>query len=193
MNKLAISTILLLLLSTDPMTELPVESSAVNWIQPHGDVDHGGGNTFFHDGIDFGTDEGGKFYATTDGTIFEVDLDTQKGYPGTNYRIMIDIGDGVLLDYHFEIGGNATPAQRQANVLVTHGQVVTAGQHIANLIHGDDSNAADVAHVHWGIYGSVDPNKCPLSYFTPSVALQLETLYDSGIEKRPAYRQDLCE
>jgi murein DD-endopeptidase MepM/ murein hydrolase activator NlpD len=192
MNKLAISTILLLLLTTNPMTEIPIDSNSVRWIQPHGDVDHGGGNIFFHDGIDFGTVNGGKFFSTVNGIVSNIELNTGKGWPGTNYRIMIQVDANIILDYHFEIGGDAPLSQRQANVLVALGDPVTAGQHIANLIYGDDANAADVAHVHWGIYGNVDRTKCPLDYFSTAAAQSFEALYDSGIEKRPAYREDLC-
>jgi hypothetical protein len=173
----------------DPvLTHSPCEYEGLLWIQPFGNVDHGGGNAFFHNGLDFGN-PGGAFYASAAGNIIEVDLDTGVGYPGTNYRIRIQLNPSAILDYHFEIGGDASLAERESSVLVGQGEQVTAGRHIANLISKDDN----VAHVHWGVnvFGSTET--CPLDYFTDAAATALETLYDSGIEKRPANRPDLCE
>jgi hypothetical protein len=174
------------------LTHLPCDPASVDWMQPHGQVDHGGSNSFFHDGIDFGTTNGGKFFSAGNGQVTVVELNTGKGWPGTNYRIIIKTADDMNLDYHFEIGGYASEDTRISNIFVSVGDKVKAGQHIANLIYGDDSNADDIAHVHWGIYNG-HQKKCPLNYFTPLVANDLEALYDSGIEKRPAYRGNLCE
>ena len=170
------------------LTSLPCDSSTLEWIQPYGDVDHGGDNIFFHDGFDFGSPNG-KFYSSANGIVKEVDLNTGKGWPGTNYRIVIEITKEINLDYHFEIGGEALEDERKANILVTAGDWIRAGQHIGNLISIND----DVAHVHWGVYAAGATQKCPLDYFTPSLADDLEALYDSGIEKRPNNRFDLCK
>ena len=172
----------------DVLTHLPCDSYGLLWMQPYGYVDHGGGNSFFHDGIDFGNPDG-EFYASADGNVTEVDLDTGKGWPGTNYRITIQATANLMLDYHFEIGGTASLDDRMLNVFVAVGDQVTAGQHIANLISID----SDVAHVHWGINENWSADTCPLEYCTSDVATGLEALYDSGIEKRPANRPDLCE
>lgn len=194
MKKSAVCAVITLLLSTSVLlTKLPCDSGTVLWIQPFGHVDHGGGNAFFHNGIDFGMENGGQFFSSAGGTVKEVVLNTGVGWPGTNYRITIQVNTDIILDYHFEIGGSAPLSAREANIFVEAGDTVTAGQHIANLIYGDDLNAADVAHVHWGVYGNNDPTTCPLDYFSPDTAASFETLYDSGLEKRPAYRVDLCE
>jgi len=174
------------------LTHLPCDPSSVQWIQPHGWVDHGGGNVFFHDGIDLGTINGGQFFSAGNGDVVAVELNTGKGWPGTNYRVVIKVGDDMRLDYHFEIGGHASEADRRANIFVGVGDKVKAGQHIGNLIYGDDPNASGVAHVHWGIYNG-HQTTCPLNYFSLNAAQSFEALYDSGIEKRPNNRPDLCE
>jgi murein DD-endopeptidase MepM/ murein hydrolase activator NlpD len=171
------------------LTHLPCHSADVVWMQPFGNVDHGGGNAFFHDGIDFGTQPDAAFFSSADGAVTQVELNTGKGWPGTNYRITIQIAHNVFLDYHFEIGGNAPESQRRDSILVAAGDEVEAGQQIGNLI----VVGSDVAHVHWGIYEDGEAVNCPLGYFTEDVAQSFETLYDSGIEKRPSSRPDLCE
>jgi len=174
------------------LTHIPSDPKAVLWMQAHGNVKHGGGNTFFHDGIDFGVIGGRKFFSAGDGEVTVVELNTGQGWPGTNYRITIQVTDSMNLDYHFEIGGYTPLKRRKANIFVSVGEKVKAGQHIGNLILGNNPKAADVAHVHWGIYNGHQKN-CPLNYFTPLAAKNLEALYDSGIEKRPRYRKNLCE
>lgn len=171
------------------LTHLPCDSAAVLWMQAFGNVDHGGGNAFFHDGIDFGTQPDGAFFSSADGHVTQVELNTGKGWPGTNYRITIQVARNVSLDYHFEIGGDAPEAQRRNNIFIAVGDKVEAGQHIGNLI----VVTQDVAHVHWGIYEDGEADNCPLDYFTEDVAQSFEKLYDSGIEKRPSSRPDLCE
>ena len=171
------------------LTHLPCDSAAVLWMQAFGNVDHGGGNAFFHDGIDFGTQPDGAFFSSADGHVTQVELNTGKGWPGTNYRITIQVARNVSLDYHFEIGGDAPEAQRRNNIFIAVGDKVEAGQHIGNLI----VVTPDVAHVHWGIYEDGEADNCPLDYFTEDVAQSFEKLYDSGIEKRPSSRPDLCE
>ena len=174
--------------SESVLTDIPCDPETLIWMQPYGDVDHGGGNAFFHDGIDFGNPNG-AFFSSADGIIKEVDLNTGKGWPGTNYRIVIEITPTLILDYHFEIGGSTSEDERKANIFIVAGDKVSAGQHIANLIAIDHN----VAHVHWGVYDQGSADKCPLDYFAVPVAESLEGLYDSGIEKRPSNRVDLCE
>ncbi len=171
------------------LTHLPCDSATVLWMQAFGNVDHGGGNAFFHDGIDFGTQPDGPFFSSAEGHVTQVELNTGKGWPGTNYRITIQIAKNVFLDYHFEIGGDTTELQRRNSIFVAAGDKVETGQNIGNLI----IVTPDVAHVHWGIYEDGKADKCPLDYFTEDVAQSFETLYDSGIEKRPNSRPDLCE
>ncbi|MBN1273457.1 MAG: hypothetical protein JXB26_14410 [Candidatus Aminicenantes bacterium] len=170
------------------LTYLLCDTIDVLWMQPFGNVDHGGGNAFFHDGIDMGTVNGGRFFSCAEGEIDDVEINTGKGLPGTNYRIMIKVAKNIILDYHFEIGGSVSEAERENNIFVSKGDWVQAGQHIANLIV-----LSGAAHVHWGIYDSDTAGICPLDYFTATLAQEFEALYDSGIEKRPASRPDLCE
>lgn len=174
-----------------PLTRIPGDAKSIVWIQPHGTVNHGGGNTFFHDGIDFGVTAGGKFFSAGNGEVTNVEWNTGKGYPGTNYRITIRVGGILTLDYHFEIGGYAPLKRRKANVFVSVGDKVTAGQHIGNLISGNKLKPGETAHVHFGIYNG-HQKICPKNYFTPLAARRFEALYDSGIGKRPAYRANLC-
>jgi hypothetical protein len=170
------------------LTHMPVDSQGLLWIQPFGHVDHGGGNAFFHNGFDFGNPDG-AYYSSAAGTIREVDMDTGQGFPGSNYRILIQVGLTAVLDYHFEIGGSVTLEERMLHVFVAPGEEVSAGQHIGNLLAVD----TDVAHAHWTVSVMGSNDTCPLAYFTDTVATSLEALYDSGIEKRPANRPDLCE
>lgn len=173
------------------LTHIPGDAKSIVWIQPHGNLNFGGGNTGFHDGIDFGATAGGKFFSAGNGEVTNVEWNTGKGYPGTNYRVTIRIGGILSLDYHFEIGGYAPLKRRQANLLVSVGDKVTAGQHIGNLISGNQLKPGETAHVHFGIYNG-HQKICPKNYFTPLAARRFEALYDSGIEKRPAYRVNLC-
>ncbi len=105
--------------------------------------------------------------------------------PGTNYRIDLDVGN-LTLDYHFEINGSVSDSARHAAILVSKGQTVTAGQHIGTLL-----TQADGGHVHFGtlLNGTAE---CPLDFFTTEVAAQFQTLFNSGIEKRPA-NSNLCQ
>jgi len=171
------------------LTALPCDSSAVRWMQPFGNVDHGGGNAFFHNGIDFGTMANGRFFSCADGIVTQIEMNTGAGWPGTNYRITIQVATDVYLDYHFEIAGSVPELQRKSNIFVNVGDAVSAGQHIGNLIVLDP----DISHVHWSVFEGGTASKCPLDYFTANVAQKFEALYDSGIEKRPSSRADLCE
>lgn len=171
------------------LTHLPVDSGNVLWMQPFGNVDHGGGNAFFHPGIDFGTQTDGAFFSSASGNVTQVDLDTGAGSSGTNYRITIQVATNVSLDYHFEIFGDVPELQRRNNIFVAVGDQVAAGQHIGNLIVVNP----DLSHVHWMIIENGEAVNCPLDYFSDDAAQSFETLYDSGIEKRPSSRPDLCE
>jgi len=171
------------------LTHLPCDSGAVIWMQPFGNVDHGGGNAFFHNGIDFGYQTDGAFFSCADGYVTQVDLNTGVGWAGTNYRISIQVATNVSLDYHFEIAGDVPELQRRNNIFVAVGDTVEAGQHIGNLIVLNP----DITHVHWSIFENGEADHCPLDYFSDDAAQSFESLYDSGIEKRPASRPELCE
>lgn len=170
------------------LTAPPCDPSHVTWMQPFGNVDHGGGNAFFHNGVDFGTVNRGRFLSSADGKVTEVDLNTGMGWPGTNYRIVIRVSGTLSLDYHFEIGGEVPEAQRKNSIFVSTGDTVRTGQPIADLIA-----VSGAAHVHWGVYDRSRTDNCPLDYFSDEGARRFEELYDSGIEKRPGYRRDICE
>jgi len=171
------------------LTYLPCDSGTVIWMQPFGNVDHGGGNAFFHNGIDFAYQADGAFFSCADGYVTQVDLNTGVGAAGTNYRISIKVAKNVSLDYHFEICGDVPELQRRNNIFVAVGDTVEAGQQIGNLIVLDPN----ITHVHWSIFENGEADKCPLDYFSDDAAQSFEALYDSGIEKRPALRPDLCE
>ena len=175
------------------LSAIPVETNALTFISPYGQNNFGDG-VVLHDGIDFGASNGGGFFAAADGIIRSVELNTGLGLPGTNHRIEILVGSTLLLDYHFENDGTVSEAERRANVLVSVGQSVTAGQRIGNLLsQGQGRNA----HVHFGVLegggGEFSVRRCPVEYFSPSAATQLEALYDSGVEKRPSSRANLCD
>jgi murein DD-endopeptidase MepM/ murein hydrolase activator NlpD len=171
-----------------PLKAMPVDEAAVRFMAPYGQQTWPDGGSQLHDGIDFGTTDGGAFFAATAGTVSLVTLDTGLGFPGTNYRVLIRVTDTVTLDYHFEVGGTVSEGERRANVLVSEGQAVASGQPIANLLV-----RSDAGHVHFGVVEGASAGQCPLSYFTPDLAARLEALYDSGVEKRPSSRADLCQ
>jgi hypothetical protein len=129
-----------------------------------------------HTGFDFGMRTVKRFYSIGAGVVTEAGLAPGQGLAGTNYRIRIDYtSTGVSAEYFFEIAGSAPDQTLRDNILVAVGDRVTAGQHIGNLL-----SQGPGAHVHFGFGGP-----CPLDQFSPSVAAQLEALYDSGIERRP--------
>jgi len=130
----------------------------------------------YHNGIDFNTISRGRFLACADGEVEKIEVNTGKGLPGTNYRIVIRVAKKLELDYHFEIGGSISEAERNQNIFVSKGNKVKAGQHIANLIVID----SDIAHVHFSVLENGEVIKCPLDYFSRNVADLLEQLYDAN-------------
>jgi murein DD-endopeptidase MepM/ murein hydrolase activator NlpD len=161
------------------LTAIPCEKSVVSYMCHYGPVDYGGGQTGFHSGIDMGCTNGGKFYACANGIVESVSLNTGQGLPGTNYRIRIIIGGGVILDYHFEINGSIGEQERRNSILINAGDRVRAGQHIADLI-----SLGGGAHVDFGV--SYNGSRvCPKPYFSEEAAREFENLYNSGIEKKP--------
>ena len=140
-----------------------------------------------HNGLDFHTSTGGRFFSVGDGLVTSVELNTGLGLPGTNYSIMLEYtSTGTGSQYHFEIAGTVPEQARRDNILVAVGDRVTAGQHIGSLTsQGND------AHVHFQIHEPAGVVRCTLEYFSPDVATQLENLYDGSPEKRSPL-PDLC-
>jgi hypothetical protein len=166
-------------------TSLPFVSPEVRTMTPFGKVPWSN----HHNGIDIGTKGTGKFFSCTNGTVREVDLNTRKGYAGTNYRINIRVTATVNIDYHFEIGGSASLTKRKANIFVKVGDTVKAGQHIANLL-----KLSDASHVHFLISENNEAKKCPLDYFAKKLAKRFEAAYDNiPAGNKLASRPDLCE
>ncbi|MEO0248037.1 MAG: M23 family metallopeptidase [candidate division WOR-3 bacterium] len=159
---------------TATLSASPVEPADCGWIGPYGTL-YEMSSTRFHNGIDFNTVSGGRFLACADGEVKKIELNTGAGLPGTNYRITITVAKNLELDYHFEIGGSVSEAEREKNILVTKGKKVKAGQHIANLIVVD----SDIAHVHFCVLEKGNATKCPLDYFSKDIANLLEQLYDA--------------
>jgi murein DD-endopeptidase MepM/ murein hydrolase activator NlpD len=173
---------------TPKLTELPCDTAAVAIIGAYGTIQRLDGTTYFHNGIDITTVDGGKFYGCADGVVTKVELNTGVGFPGTNYRIWIKISSQATIDYHFELGGSVPEQRRRDNIFVNEGQRVRAGQHIANLIY-----AGDGCHVHFWVMENGSGDRCPLTCFTAATAAKFERLFDSPwVEKRPV-RPDLCQ
>lgn len=171
------------------LSVLPCDTAVVTMIGAYGTIVRHDGSTYFHNGIDITTADGGRFYSCADGVVTKVDLDTGDGLPGTNYRIFVRISSRATLDYHFEIGGSVPEQRRQDNIFVKVGQQVTTGQHLANLIY-----AGEGCHVHfWVMEDGSDP-KCPLEYFTSAAGQRFERLFDyPWVVKYPIGRADLCQ
>ena len=166
--------------ATQVMTAMPVDPAAVTFMSPYGENGH--------NGLDFHTSTGGRFFSVGEGVVTAVDLNTGLGLPGTTYRIMLEYtSTGTGAEYGFELDGTVSDQVQRDNILVAVGDRVTAGQHIGNLAsQGDD------AHVHFQIHEQpAGVVRCPLEYFSPDVATQLENLYDSSLEKRSPL-PDLC-
>ncbi len=74
-------------------------------------------------------------------------------------------------------------------MLVSVGETVTAGQLIGTVPAQTGHALVSLTFFDFadGFIG------CPVAQFSPSVAAQLEALYDSGIERRPSSRVDLCQ
>jgi len=157
------------------LTASPVEPSDCRWISPYGTI-YEINSTRYHNGIDFNTVPLGRFLACADGEVENVEINTGQGLPGTNYRIVIKVAKKLELDYHFEIGGSVSEAERKQNIFVSRGNKVKAGQQIANLIVIN----SDIAHVHFMVRENGKVIKCPLDYFSRTVADLLEQLYDAN-------------
>jgi|GEM_PF-1750622 len=153
----------------------PVEPSDCRWISPYGTI-YEMSSSRYHNGIDFNTVPWGRFLACADGEVENVEINTGQGLPGTNYRIVIKVAKKLELDYHFEIGGSVSEAERKQNIFVSRGNKVKAGQHIANLIVIN----SEIAHVHFMVRENGKVIKCPLDYFSRTVADLLEQLYDAN-------------
>ena len=119
-------------------------------------------------GLDIGMTTGGRFFSIGDGVVTVVELNTGQGLPGTNYRVQMEHTATLGSEYHFEIDGTVFDQDQRDNVFVAVGDNVSVGQHIANFL-------------------------CPVDYFSPEVATQLENLYDDlvNVEKRSS-QPDLC-
>jgi hypothetical protein len=161
---------------------LPVDRFSVSIMAPYGDVG------FFHNGIDISTHGTAPFYSCSDGIVIEVNLNTNAGYPGTNYRIRIQASPQVIMEYHFEIGGFTTEQDRKNNIFVSKGDWILGGQAIANLLI-----LSDAAHVHFQVEKNGNSDHCPLDFFTPEAAQAFEAMYDDPtVIKHLPSRQDLC-
>jgi len=157
------------------LTASPVEPSDCRWISPYGTI-YDMSSSRYHNGIDFNTVPWGRFLACADGEVENIEMNTGQGLPGTNYRIVIKVAKKLELDYHFEIGGSVSEAERKQNIFVSRGNKVKAGQHIANLIIIN----SEIAHVHFMVRENGKVTKCPLDYFSRTVADLLEQLYDAN-------------
>lgn len=153
----------------------PVEPADCRWISPYGTI-YEMNSIRFHNGIDFNTISGGRFYACANGEVTKLELNTGAGLPGTNYRITIKVAKNLELDYHFEIGGSVSEAERKQNIFVSKGDNVKAGQQIAHLIVLD----SHIAHVHFCVLEKGNVTRCPLDYFSKDIADLLDKLYDAN-------------
>ena len=168
-------------------TELPCDPEEIERIgNRFGSWTDVNGKQQFHGGIDFCPYEGktATFYAIADGTVATVNTDTKLGLDGDkgaiNYRIEIAISKHVKVDYHFEVGineitGPISQKEVEANILVKKGQTVKAGDRIGIIPYYNDGS-----HVHFSIhdeqYGESPEMPSPLTYFEPSVAVELEAM-----------------
>jgi hypothetical protein len=144
-----------------------------------------------HTGIDINTITGGRFLSPGTGIVTNIELNTGNGLPGgSNYGIRIHLtSTGLYAWYHFEVNGSISDQTQRDNILVTLGDRVTAGQHIGNLVALGQN-----AHVHFDMLdaGGRDAVRCPLVYFSPTVATAWESLYDATILARTSKLPDLC-
>ena len=168
--------------ATQTMTLMPFDPAAVTIISPFRPS---------HTGIDINTITGGRFLSPGTGIVTKIELNTGQGLPGgTNYRIRIHLtSTGLNALYHFEVNGSISDQTQRDNILVALGDRVTAGQHIGNLVSQGHN-----AHVHFDMLdaGGRDAARCPLVYFSPTVATAWESLYDSTILARTSKLPDLC-
>jgi murein DD-endopeptidase MepM/ murein hydrolase activator NlpD len=171
------------------LTVLPCQPEDVVAMQPFGVVPLSSEPFRSHNGIDLLTTDRAPFFSCAPGRVEKVIFNTGVGLPGTNYRIHIRVNRTVVVDYHFEINGSRPESEQRACVFVAEGDYVRAGQHIADLIV-----LGDAAHVHFGIMEGERMDQCPLRFFSAQAAARFEAMYDQPqVEKRPDWRENLCE
>ena len=167
--------------ATQTMTVMPFDQAAVTYMSPFRPS---------HTGIDINTITGGRFLSPGAGIVTLIQLNTGQGRPGTNYRVRIHLtSTGLNALYHFEVNGSISDQTQRDNILVALGDRATAGQHIGNLV-----SLGKNAHVHFDMLdaGGRATVRCPLVYFSPTVATAWENLYDSTILARTSKLPDLC-
>ena len=169
--------------ATQAMSALPVVPSDVSFMVPYGQSESG-----FSDHLVFGFGAGtqARVFSVGNGIVHSVDVNP---FGGQTYRIRIQVTPRMTADYAFDVDANISDAARRANMLVSVGETVTAGQHIGTVPAQGSSAFVSLAFFDFadGYTG------CPVAQFSPSVAAQLEALYDSGIERRGSSRVDLCQ
>jgi murein DD-endopeptidase MepM/ murein hydrolase activator NlpD len=79
------------------------------------------GTQKFHTGVDIGKGSGADIIAAGDGTVISASYGWNGGYGN---RVWIDHGDGLVSTYNHLLEGG---------ILVSNGQTVTKGQHIAEM------------------------------------------------------------
>ena len=169
--------------ATQTMTAVPIETSAVTFMVPYGQNDFD-----FNYEITFGSNQT-RVFSVSDGIVHSVEVNAEQGLSSPTYRIRVQVTQNMTADYEFDIDGSLSDADRRSNMLVSVGDTVTAGQHIGTL-PSQGPNA--LVHLQFFELNVGFLGVCTLDFFSPSVAAQLEALYDSGVERRPSSRADLC-
>lgn len=168
---------------TQAMSALPVAPSAVSWMGPYGQDESGFSD---HLRFGFGAVTQARVFSVGNGIVHSVEV---RPFGDLTYRIRIQVTPRMTANYVFDAGRNISDDARRANMLVSVGETVTAGQLIGTVPAqtGDALLSLTFFDFDDGFIG------CPVAQFSPSVAAQLEALYDSGIERRPSSRVDLCQ
>jgi len=166
---------------------LPVDESSVRFIGAFGNIIYPD-KTMFHNGIDIGIKGGSApFYSCADGVVISVEYNTGAGLPGTSYRIRIKSSIKIETEYGFETNNQISEQEVKNNIFVKAGDFVKCGQKIANLL-----SFTDASHVHFGVKYENKTENCPLNYFSDNIRKDFERIFDN-VEKRPAYRENICE
>lgn len=166
---------------------LPVDESSVRYIGAFGNLTYPD-KTMFHNGIDIGIKGGSApFYSCADGVIISVEYNTGTGLPGTSYRIRIKSSIKIEIEYGFETNKQISETEVKNNIFVKTGEFVKCGQKIANFL-----SFTDASHVHFGVKYENKTDTCPLNYFSEKIRNDFEKIFDN-VEKRPAYRENICE
>ena len=168
--------------ATQTMTAVPIETFAVTSIVPYGQTDRQ-----FETGIRFGTNQTLRVFSVGDGIVHSVEAVNPDD--DITYRIRVQVTQTMLADYVFDVDGSLSNAEKRSNMLVSVGDTVTAGQHIGTLPSQGPSGVLFFQFFDFNV-GFVDA--CPLDFFSPSVAAQLEALYDSVEHSESPSRADLC-